>query len=291
MFSSPGKGQDDSATDRGSVRTAKSRKGVAGGGRELPEWMLPERERRTWYGRKRKPAVRKATPKGGYDRFRGYDALEDVAAVEAPKQGIDVAAAILVLGAISLALSVVPLIRYVAVLFALVTVVLATREFVKHDPAARIRLKGKDVRDQRFCRIGRFLAILAIISVVAGTLWGIKQDRDDRIKGSGAGTGLVLQQDLSIKFGAFVVGQDAVGAETRGLPVFVSNKSGDTRTFEFQIEALDPENRRIASQDIRVAKMKGGEERTLEAFGYVDSETTAALRTATFRVATAISES
>lgn len=289
MFSSTGKGQDDSAADRGAVRTAKSRKGAASDGRELPEWMQPERESRTWYGRKRKPTVRKATPKGGYDRFRGYDVVEEVAD-EAPK-GVDVAAAILILGAISLVLSVVPIIKYVAALFAIVTVVLATREFVKQDPAARIRLKGKDVRDQRFCRIGRFLAILAIISVVTGTLWGIKQDRDNRIKSSATGTGKVLQQDLSVKFGPFEVGQDAVGAETRKLVVFLENKSGSTRSFETQIECLDSEGRRVASQILRAPKMKGGEERTLEAFGYVDSETTQALRSATCRVATAVSQS
>jgi hypothetical protein len=289
MFSSSGKGQDDSSADRGSVRTEKSGKGVSAG-RELPEWMQPERDTRAWYGRKRKAEVRKPTPKGGYDRFRGYDVIDEVED-EAPKEGVDVAAAILVLGAIALVLSVVPIIKYVAVLFAIVTVVLATREFAKHDPAARIRLKGKDVRDQRFCRIGRFLAIVAVISVVAGTLWGIKTDRDNRIKSSAGGTSKVLQQDLSVKFGAFEVGQDAVGAETRRLLVFVSNKAGGTRSFEFQVECSDGENRRIASQTLRALKMRGGEDRTLEAFGYVDSETTQALKTAKCRVATAISQS
>jgi hypothetical protein len=264
MFSSSGKGN---ATESG---------------RDLPEWMLPEQQGRAWYGRKRKPAYRKATPKGGYDRYKGYDAFDDEEEIEeVPREGMDMPIAILVLGIVALALSVVPLIQYVAVVFAIAAVVLATREFARMDPASRIRLKGKDVRDQRFCRVGRLLAILAVVSVVASTIWGIKQDRDNRIKSSDSGTGLVLQQDLSVKFGVFTVGQDAVGAETRVLPVTVENKSGGTKSFEFQVECLDGENRRIASQTLFAPKMKGGEERAMEAFGYVDSETTQALKDAT----------
>jgi hypothetical protein len=272
MFSSSGKGN-----------TTES-------GRDLPDWMLPEQQGRSWYGRKRKPAYRKATPKGGYDRYKGYDAFDDGDEGEdAPREGVDMPAAILVLGVVSLVLSFVPLIKYVAAVFAVVAVVLATREFLRQDPAARIRLKGKDVRDQRYCRIGRFLAILAVISVVTGTIWGIKVQHDTRIKAGASGTGLVLQQDLSVKFGLFEVGADAVGAETRRLPVQVENKSGSTKSFEIQVEALDGDSRRIASQIIYAPKMRGGEKRDLEAFGYVDSETTQQLNspTTTFRVATA----
>ena len=272
MFSSSGKGN-----------TTES-------GRDIPEWMLPEQQSRAWYGKKRKPAYRKATPKGGYDRYKGYDAYdEDDEFEEAPREGMDMPIAILVLGIVALALSVVPLIQYVAVLFAIAAVVLATREFARMDPTARIRLKGKGVRDQRFCRIGRVLAILAVVSVVASTIWGIKQDRDNRIKASGDGTGLVLQQDLKVQFGVFEVGADAVGAETRRLPVTFENKSGGTKSCEAQVEALDGDNRRIASQTLFAPKLKGGEERPLEAFGYVDSETTQQLNapTTTFRVATA----
>lgn len=259
-------------------------------GRDLPDWMLPEQQGRSWYGRKRKPAYRKPTPKGGYDRYRGYDAFDDDDALEeAPREGVDMPVAILVLGAVALALSFVPLIKYVGVLFAVAAVVLATREFARLDPAARIRLKGKDVRDQRFCRIGRFLAVLAVISVVASVIWGIKTDRDNRIKASGSGTGLVLEQDLRVQFGEFQVGQDAVGAQTRRLPVIFQNKSGDTKSCEAQIDAIDGENRRIASQTLFAPKLRSGEERPLEAFGYVDSETTAALDSpdTKFRVATA----
>ena len=268
------------------ARSSKSN--MTESGRDMPDWMLPDQQGRAWYGRKRKPSYKKATPKGGYDRYKGYDAYdEDAEYDEGPREGVDMPVAILVVGIVSLVLSFVPLIKYVAVLFAIIAVALATREFMRQDPAARIRLKGKDVRDQRLCRIGRFLAILAIISVVASTIWGIKTDRDDRIKASGNGTGLVLEQDLSVKFGTFSVGQDAVGAETRVLPVIVKNKAGGTKSCEIQIEALDGENSRVASQIVYAPKMKGGETRDLEAFGYVDSETTEQLKTATFRVATA----
>ncbi|GAA0627372.1 hypothetical protein GCM10009547_33630 [Sporichthya brevicatena] len=258
-------------------------------GREIPDWMLPEQQGRHWYGRKRKSDYRKPTPKGGYDRFRGYDAIVDEDE-QTGREGVDMPAAIMVLGGVALVLSFVPLIKYVAVLFAIVAVVLATREFARIDPFAKIKLKGKDVRDQRFCRIGRFLAILAVISVVASVLWGVKTDRDNRIKAGEGGTSKVLEQDLRVEFGVFEVGQDAVGAETRRLPVTFRNKADSTRSFEAQIECLDGDNRRIASQTVFAPKMRAGEERSIDAFGYVDSETTQQLKTATCRVATAKSE-
>jgi hypothetical protein len=250
--------------------------------------MLPEQQGRAWYGRKRKPSYKKPTPKGGYDRYRGYDAFdEDDSDDEGPREGVDMPVAVLVLGIVTLVLSFVPIIQYVAVLFAIVTVALATREFARMDPAARIRLKGKDVRDQRLCRIGRFLAVVAIISVAASTIWGIKTDHDNRIKAGGNGTNLVLEQDLKVTFGDFSIGQDAVGAETRVLPVHVKNKAGGTKSCEIQIEALDGNDSRVASQTLPVSSIKSGEERDLQAFGYVDSETTQQLKTAKFKVAQA----
>lgn len=254
-----------------------------GSDRPLPEWMQPNQLSKTWYGR-RKRSWAKATPKGGYDRYRGYDLIEED---ERTREGVDMPASILVLGVVAFVLAFVPLIKYLGVLFAIAAVVLATREFARIDPAARIRLKGKDVRDQRFVRLGRFLAIVAVILVVTTTLWGMKTDRDERIKNSSGGTGLVLQQDLDVEFESFTVGQDAVGAQTRGLPVEVSNTADGTRSFEFRIEALDGEGRRIADQLLIAAAMEGGEQRTLIAFASVNSDTTEALKDARFRVASA----
>lgn len=263
-----------------------SSSGAKGSVREPSNGRNVERAGRTWYGRRRKPAPRKPAPKGGYDRFRGYDAP----APEAPaaRQGVDFALATLVLGIVAFVLAFVPVIRYVGALFALGAVVLASREMAKHSVEARIRLKGNEVRAERFCRVGRFLAIVAVIIVVASTLWGMKEGRDNRLKESGSGTGLVLSQDLGLTIdGPFVEGADAVGRPTYALPVTVENKSGGTCSFTVQVEALDGEGRRVAAENLEVNNMRGGATEVRAMFQFVAPASAEALKTATFRVATA----
>ncbi|MGQ0631128.1 MAG: hypothetical protein ACT4P1_08795 [Sporichthyaceae bacterium] len=287
MLSSRGKRSDESGSEHGSTRTDTRAGRPAGSFDDLPDWMLPERGKRAWYGLRRKPAPRIANPKGGYDRLRGYDAPEQDE--EGEREGVDVPAAILFLGVIALVLSVVPLIKYLAAGFALVAVILAAREFSRVDPTAKVRLHGRAVRDLRLIRIGRLVAILAIIAVVASTLWGMKQSRDDRIKASESGTALVLSQDVDVRFGTFTTGVDAIGAPTRFWPVFLVNKSGETRSFEILVEALNDSGVQIASQLLQAPKMSAGEERVMNAFEFVGSDTTQALKSARPKVAKATS--
>ncbi|MGQ0623493.1 MAG: hypothetical protein ACT4PP_02380 [Sporichthyaceae bacterium] len=249
--------------------------------------MKPERSRRAWYGLRRKPAPRIANPKGGYDRLRGYDAPDQGADEE--REGVDIPAAIMFLGVIALLLSVVPLIKYLAAVFALIAVVLAAREFSRIDPTAKVRLRGRAVRDLRLIRLGRLIAIVAIIAVVASTLWEMKQSRDDRIKASESGTALVLDQDVDVRFGDFTTGVDAIGAQTRAWPVILTNKSGETRSFEILVEAVNAGEVQIANQLLQAPKMSAGEVRTLYAFEYVGEDLTAALKSARPRVAKATS--
>src|SRR5258707_6424129 len=84
---------------------------------------VPERNvdlGRTWYGRKRKPGAVKAQPHGGYDRYRGYEAPSEENS-EA-KQRVDLSLSAFVLGAAALVLAWWPILKYVGVGFAVLSV-------------------------------------------------------------------------------------------------------------------------------------------------------------------------
>lgn len=196
-----------------------------------------------------------------------------------PKPGVNLGLSALVLGAVAFLLSFVPIIRYVGAFFAVGGLAIAAIEM------RRCVEQGRKLPRAAFW--GRFLAILALIIVVLTTLMGFKSNADNRKKASGHATGMVLSQDLSVTFGQFTHTQNAVGQWENGLPIVVKNKSGDKKSFEFQVEALDPAGERIASEQQLHISMRSGEKRDSVLFTNVDDATAQALLTAKFRVTNA----
>ncbi len=237
---------------------------------------------RTWYGRRRKPAARKATPKGGYDRYRGYDALEEE---EFTPSGVDLSVTAFAMGIAAIVLAWWPYLKFLGLVLALGSIVMATRELSRHDPESRILMRGAAAHAERFARTGRTFALIAILVVVGNGLWGMKTAADDRARADGD-TALVLQQ-LDVQFGQFVTGVNGVGQPIRMLPVTIHNGSGDQKTFRVQLEALDANGQRVSSDELLELSMRAGETRARNAFQFVDEPTTEALKTATFRVAAA----
>lgn len=238
---------------------------------------------RTWYGRRRKPTTRKATPKGGYDRYRGYDALEEP---EFTRTGVDLSITAFGMGIGAIILAWWPYLKYVGLVLALGAIVMATRELSRHDPESRILMRGAAAKAERFARTGRTLALVAILVVVGNALWAMKTAADDRKKASGSATAMVLS-DLDVRMGAFTTGVNGVGQPIRFLPVTVQNRTDDRCTFRVQYEGLNADGERIAADEMLELSMRPGEIRERNVFQFVDEQTTDELKTATFRIATA----
>ncbi|HEX4223597.1 MAG TPA: hypothetical protein VHZ97_14610 [Pseudonocardiaceae bacterium] len=241
---------------------------------------------RTWYGRKRRPEVRKARPHGGYDRYAGYDAPTEQEIVS--KQRVDFSMAAFVLGAAALVLAWWPILKYVGVAFALLAAVVGTKELHRHSMAARVRLRGEGAHAERFARTGRVLAVLAVTVVAGNLVWGVKTGHENQVKASGSGTAATLQ-DVDVTFGQFTTGYNGIGQPIRQLAVTVHNKTGKVHSFTIQIEAIDASGKdRIASDELLEQSMAPGETREVSAFQFADPSLTEALKTATFRVAEAV---
>ncbi|MGQ0466478.1 MAG: hypothetical protein ACT4QG_14285 [Sporichthyaceae bacterium] len=238
---------------------------------------------RTWYGRRRKQTARKATPNGGYDRYRGYDAPEEKHEV---RKGVDLSVTAFTMGSAGFLLAWWPYLKFVGIVLALGAIVIATRELSRHDPESRIMMRGAAAHAERFARTGRTVALIALVVVVGNGLWSMKTAHDDRVKASGDGTAMVLG-DLDVAFAPFQTGLNGVGQAIRALPITVTNKTGSTCMYAVQIEALDAQGQRVADQELVEPSMRPGEARVRNVFQFVDEPTTEALKTATFRVATA----
>jgi hypothetical protein len=264
------------------------RDGVPGGQADSWRPNVPERQvdlGRTWYGRKRKPEVRKARPHGGYDRYAGYDAPTEQEVVQ--RQRVDFSMAAFVLGAAALVLAWWPILKYIGAGFALLAALVGTKELHRHSAAARVRLRGEGAHAERFARTGRVLALLAVAVVAGNLVWGVKAGQDSHAKASGSDTGSVLS-DVDVTFGQFTTGYNGIGQPTRELAVTVRNKTTKVHSFTIQIEAIDASGKdRIASDELLEQSMAPGETREVPAFQFADPSLTDALKTATFRIAQA----
>jgi hypothetical protein len=196
-----------------------------------------------------------------------------------PKPGVNLALSALVLGAVAFLLAFVPIVKYLGAVFAACGLAVAALEMRRSLDQGR--------KFPRAAFWGRFLAIVALILVVLTTLMGFKASADNRKKGSGSATGMVLSQDLSVTFGAFSHTQNAVGQWENGLPIVVKNKSDGKRSFEFQVEALNKAGERIASEQQLHISMRSGEKRDSVLFTNVDDATAQSLMTARFRITNA----
>lgn len=223
----------------------------------------------------RTPAKRPAT----VDPFDpGYDPF-----APPPKPGVNLALSALVLGGVAFLLSFVPIVKYIGAIFAAGGLAVVAIEMRRSFEQSR--------KLPRAAFWGRFLSILALVVVVFTTVAGFKEGSNNGKKASGRATGMVLSQDLSVTFGPFSHVKNAVGQWENGLPIVVKNKSGDKKSFEFQVEALNPAGERIASEQQLHISMRSGEKRDSVLFANVDEPTAEALTTARFRVTNAASRS
>jgi hypothetical protein len=222
-----------------------------------------------------KPPLTARTPAKAPAKRDPFDPTFDPFA-PAPKPGVNLALSALVLGSVAFLLSFVPIVKYIGAVFAVGGLAVAS-----------IEMRRTADLGQKFPRAafwGRFLAIVALILVVLTTLMGFKEAADNRKKASGKATGMVLAQDLNVTFGQFTHTQNAVGQWENGLPIVVKNKAGSKKSFEFQVEALNPAGERIASEQQLHISMRPGETRTAVLFTNVDEATATALTKAKFRI-------
>lgn len=188
------------------------------------------------------------------------------------------ATAALVLGIIGIVLSFIPIINNAAFILGGLALIFAIVALAK--------------------RKGVKVAVVALVLAIASmgiTLYVQKSFSDSLNKASeeinktadditGKNTEDILKNDVTVTPGEFTVSSDEYGVQSPKLPVSVTNKMSDKKSFSIQIEAVDTSGNRILDDTVYANDLGAGQSQDFEAFKLVSSDKIEALKSATFKI-------
>lgn len=117
-----------------------------------------------------------------------------------------------------------------------------------------------------------------------GKLNSLNEVSADLDKASGNSTEEVLKNDVEVTLGNFEVEEGEYGLTNTQLKVNVKNKTSETKSFNIQIEAVDSNGTRIATDYIYANSLGAGQSQEFKVFEYVESEKLDSMRNATFKI-------
>lgn len=106
----------------------------------------------------------------------------------------------------------------------------------------------------------------------------------DTDKITGDATEDLLANDVSVELGTFMATADEYDLTTTELPVTVTNKNAESKSYSIQIEAVNASGARIVDDTVYADSLGSGQSQTFKAFQYVASENVEAMKTATFKI-------
>lgn len=180
----------------------------------------------------------------------------------------------LVLGIIGICTSFIPIINNMAFVLALIGILFGIVSLIKQAS------KGQAIA-------GIIVCILAIIITInsqkalSESLDTIGKDFD---KATGNSTEEVLANDVDVQIGEFEVSEGDYGMTDTQLVVKVTNKTSETKSFNIQIEAVNPDGSRITNDYIYANSLNAGQNQEFKLFEYIESEKLDAMKNATFKV-------
>lgn len=189
----------------------------------------------------------------------------------------------LILGIIALLLSALPIINNFAALLAVVGLVFGIIGLVGVNKGKR---RGKGIAITAV-----ILTVLSLIIVIASQAFygsvldsASKEVNKSIDKASGDATSEVLGKDVDVTLGTFSAVTGDYGLVTTSLPVKMTNKLGDAKSYTVKIEAVDASGTRIADDTVYADKLSANQSQNFEAFKYVESTKLDAVKTASFKI-------
>lgn len=196
------------------------------------------------------------------------------------KSGLALAS--LIIAGVALLMSAVPIINNFAFFLAGISLILGITGVIlsKKTHAGR----GKAVA-------GIILSVLAIGVVFASqAFYGSVLDtasseiKESTDKASGNSTEQLLKNDVTVTIGSFATTVGEYDVVTTELPVTVTNKNTEKKSYSIQIEAVDANGTRIADETVYANDLGAGQTQTFKAFAYVASDKLEAMKAATFKI-------
>ena len=128
------------------------------------------------------------------------------------------------------------------------------------------------------------LAIVLTLSAQKATSNALNSVSADIDKASGNNTEEVLNNEVNVEIGNFEVTEGDYGITETKLPVTVTNKTNETKSFTILVETTDSEGKRINQDYVYADNLTAGQSQDIEIFQYVSSEDLDAMKNANFKI-------
>ena len=177
------------------------------------------------------------------------------------------AKASLVLGIIAVCTSFIPIINNGAFIVGVLALIFGIIALFK---------KGKKGR----AIAGLILGILSIVITLSlQSSWSKSLDNI-----TGDNTDEVLKNNVDVTLGTFVAKDEGYGLFDTELPVTVTNKSDERKSFSIEIEAIAADGTRIDTDTVYISNLGPGQSQTEKAFSFISSDQIESYKSATFNV-------
>lgn len=190
---------------------------------------------------------------------------------ETQKSGLCTAG--LVLGILGVCTSIIPIINNLSFLMGILAVIFGLVSIKKSS-------KGKMIATV----ILGILAIAITLNVQKATSDALNEVSANLDKASGNSTEAVLANDVNVELGTFEATEGTYGITETKLPVKVTNKTNETKSFTIQVEATDSEGNRINQDYIYANNLTAGQSQNFDIFQYVESDKIDTMKNATFKI-------
>lgn len=184
------------------------------------------------------------------------------------------ATASMVLGIIAICTSFIPIINNASFVMGILAAIFGIIVLLKKGK------KGKAIA-------GLILGVLAIVFTLSlQKSWSdsLNELSNDLDTISGANTDEVLNTSVDVSLGNFAYTDQGYGLFDTKLPVNITNKTGERKSFSIEIEALDANGNRIATDTVYASNLASGQTVNEEAFIFVSSDKIDAMKSATFKI-------
>ncbi len=172
----------------------------------------------------------------------------------------------LVLGIIGLCTSFIPIINNLSFFLGILSIIFGIIAFAKKDS------KGKIIA----------VIILGILAV-AVTINSQKELSDAIGTMTGDKTQEILANSVDVTFGDFEVNKGQYTTNTK-LTVKVTNKTSENKSFNIQVEAVNPDGSRIMNDYVYANNLNAGQTQNFDIFTLVSSDKIETMKNATFKV-------
>lgn len=188
------------------------------------------------------------------------------------KSGFGTAA--LVLSIIGICTSFIPIVNNLSFVLAILGVIFGIISLIKKAS------KGQAIAGV----IISIITIVVVINAQQSLSDALNEVSTDLDKATGSSTEEILANDVDVEIGTFEATQGSYGIVDAKLPVKVTNKMTETKSFSIHIEAVDSNGTRIDDGYVYASDLGAGQSQNFETFNLITSDKVNTFKNATFKI-------